>query len=108
MSLESTTYPGTTVEELVPRIESRRLMIGDDFFLVYSPEREDPGNPNFSTHTIPKVCGGDTPACLNAGVALYGSVIDKVVPVSSTQVAELTKLLENIHRAVNIGLVSNT
>lgn len=106
MSLESTTYPGTTVEELAPRIMSRGFTIGEDYFLVYSPEREDPGNPDFTTHTIPKVCGGHTPACLNAGVALYGSVIDKVVPVSSTQVAELTKLLENIHRAVNIGLVN--
>lgn len=106
MSLESTTYPGTTVEELAPRIESRGFTIGEDYFLVYSPEREDPGNPDFTTHTIPKVCGGHTPACLDAGVALYGSVIDRVVPVSSTQAAELTKLLENIHRAVNIGLVN--
>lgn len=106
MSLESTTYPGTTVEELAPRIASRGFTIGEDYFLVYSPEREDPGNPDFTTHTIPKVCGGHTPACLDAGVALYGSVIDQVVPVSSTQVAELTKLLENIHRAVNIGLVN--
>jgi UDP-N-acetyl-D-glucosamine dehydrogenase len=106
MSLESTTYPGTTVEELAPRIASRGFTIGEDYFLVYSPEREDPGNPDYTTHTIPKVCGGHTPACLDAGVALYGSVIDKVVPVSSTQVAELTKLLENIHRAVNIGLVN--
>lgn len=106
MSLESTTYPGTTVEELAPRIESRGFTIGEDYFLVYSPEREDPGNPDFTTHTIPKVCGGYTSACLDAGVALYGSVIDRIVPVSSTQVAELTKLLENIHRAVNIGLVN--
>ena len=106
MSLESTTYPGTTVEELAPRIASRGLTIGTDYFLVYSPEREDPGNADFTTHTIPKVCGGHTPACLEAGLALYGSVIDRIVPVSSTQVAELTKLLENIHRAVNIGLVN--
>jgi len=106
MSLESTTYPGTTVEELAPRIESRGFTIGTDYFLVYSPEREDPGNPDFTTHTIPKVCGGHTPECLEAGKALYGAVIDRVVPVSSTQVAELTKLLENIHRAVNIGLVN--
>ncbi|MCZ9335810.1 UDP-N-acetyl-D-glucosamine dehydrogenase, partial [Klebsiella pneumoniae] len=69
-------------------------------------EREDPGNANFTTHTIPKVCGGATPACLEVGMALYGQVIDKVVPVSSTRAAELTKLLENIHRAVNIGLVN--
>lgn len=106
LSLESTTYPGTTVEELAPRIKSRGFTIGENYFLVYSPEREDPGNPDFTTHSIPKVCGGHTPACLDAGVALYGSVIDRVVPVSSTQVAELTKLLENIHRAVNIGLVN--
>jgi len=106
MSLESTTYPGTTVEELVPRIASRGFTIGEDYFLVYSPEREDPGNQDFTTHTIPKVCGGHTRACLNVGTVLYGSVIDRIVPVSSTQVAELTKLLENIHRAVNIGLVN--
>lgn len=106
MSLESTTYPGTTTEELATRIAARGLTVGEDYFLVYSPEREDPANPNFTTRTIPKVCGGETPACLAAGVALYGEVIDQVVPVSSTQVAELTKLLENIHRAVNIGLVN--
>lgn len=106
LSLESTTYPGTTVEELGPRIERRGFVIGKNYFLVYSPEREDPGNPDFKTNTIPKVCGGITASCLDAGVALYGSVIDRVVPVSSTQVAELTKLLENIHRAVNIGLVN--
>lgn len=106
MSLESTTYPGTTAEEIAPRLTNRGFVIGEDYFLVYSPEREDPGNASFTTHTIPKVCGGHTPACLKAGTALYGSVIDQVVPVSSTQVAELTKLLENIHRAVNIGLVN--
>ena len=106
MSLESTTYPGTTTEELAPRIEARGFTVGEDYFLVYSPEREDPANPDFTTRTIPKVCGGETPACLAAGVALYGEVIDRVVPVSSTRVAELTKLLENIHRAVNIGLVN--
>ena len=106
VSLESTTYPGTTDEELLPRIESSGMKVGKDIFLVYSPEREDPGNPNFTTRTIPKVCGGHTPACLEVGLALYGQVIDKVVPVSSTRAAELTKLLENIHRAVNIGLVN--
>ncbi|HJW57737.1 MAG TPA: nucleotide sugar dehydrogenase, partial [Burkholderiaceae bacterium] len=106
MSLESTTYPGTTDEELKPRIESRGLKIGEDVFLVFSPEREDPGNANFETRTIPKVCGGITPACLKAGIALYSQAIDRVVPVSSTRAAELTKLLENIHRAVNIGLVN--
>lgn len=106
VSLESTTYPGTTDEELLPRIESRDLKVGQDIFLVFSPEREDPGNPSFTTHTIPKVCGGHTQACLEVGMALYGQVIDQVVPVSSTRTAELTKLLENIHRAVNIGLVN--
>jgi UDP-N-acetyl-D-glucosamine dehydrogenase len=106
ISLESTTYPGTTDEELKPRIETRGLTVGKDIFLVFSPEREDPGNPNFSTRTIPKVCGGHTPNCLDVGLALYGSVIDQVVPVSSTRAAELTKLLENIHRSVNIGLVN--
>jgi len=106
ISLESTTYPGTTDEELRPRIHAQRLSVGEDVFLVYSPEREDPGNPDFSTRSIPKVCGGCTPACLEVGLALYGQVIDQVVPVSSTRAAELTKLLENIHRAVNIGLVN--
>ncbi|HTN61734.1 MAG TPA: nucleotide sugar dehydrogenase [Devosia sp.] len=106
LSLESTTFPGTTDEELQPRIEARGLKVGQDFFLVYSPEREDPGNANFTTRTIPKVCGGITPDCLAAGLALYGEVIDRVVPVSSTRAAELTKLLENIYRAVNIGLVN--
>ena len=106
LSLESTTYPGTTEEELRPRIESRGFRIGEDFFLVFSPEREDPGNERFNTRTIPKLCGGSTPACLAAGLALYGAAIDTVVPVSSTRVAEMAKLLENIHRAVNIGLVN--
>jgi len=106
ISLESTTYPGTTEEELKPRIEKAGFTVGEDIFLVFSPEREDPGNAKFSTHNIPKVCGGTTPSCLQAGLALYGQVIEKVVPVSSTQAAELTKLLENIHRAVNIGLVN--
>ena len=103
LSLESTTYPGTTDEELRPRLEARGFTVGEDIFLVFSPEREDPGNPDFATRTIPKVCGGDTAACLQAGIALYSPAIDTVVPVSSTRAAELTKLLENIHRAVNIG-----
>ncbi|UOO77157.1 nucleotide sugar dehydrogenase [Neisseria sp. Dent CA1/247] len=106
LSLESTTYPGTTEEELLPRIEEGGLKVGENVFLVYSPEREDPGNPDFETRTIPKVIGGHTPACLEVGIALYQPAIDKVVPVSSTKAAELTKLLENIHRAVNIGLVN--
>lgn len=106
VSLESTTYPGTTDEELKPRVESRGFTVGKEIFLVFSPEREDPGNPDFTTRTIPKVVGGYSPACLEAGVALYSGVIDKVVPVTSTRAAEMTKLLENIHRSVNIGLVN--
>jgi UDP-N-acetyl-D-glucosamine dehydrogenase len=106
LCLESTTYPGTTDEELAPRVESRGLKIGEDIFLVFSPEREDPGNPDFTTRTIPKVCGGFTPVCLQVGVSFYSKIVDQVVPVSSTRLAELTKILENIHRAVNIGLVN--
>jgi UDP-N-acetyl-D-glucosamine dehydrogenase len=106
ISLESTTYPGTTEEELLPRVQERGLVVGENIFLVYSPEREDPGNPDFETRTIPKVIGGHTPACLEVGLALYEQAIDQVVPVSSTKAAEMTKLLENIHRAVNIGLVN--
>ena len=106
ISLESTTYPGTTEEKLRPLIESNGLRVGEDLFLVYSPEREDPGNTSFTTQTIPKIVGGSTETCLEVGMALYEKVVDKVVPVSSTQAAEMTKLLENIHRAVNIGLVN--
>ncbi len=106
VSLESTTYPGTTEEELLPRVQEGGLVVGENIFLVYSPEREDPGNPNFETRTIPKVIGGHTPNCLAVGIALYEQAIEKVVPVSSTKAAEMTKLLENIHRAVNIGLVN--
>ena len=106
ISLESTTYPGTTEEELKPKIESKGLIIGQNLFLVYSPEREDPGNRDYSTETIPKVCGGDTENCREAGQLLYSSIINQLVPVSSTKVAEMTKLLENIHRSVNIGLVN--
>ena len=106
LSLESTTYPGTTDELLLPVIESQGLTVGKDFYLVYSPEREDPGNASYSTQTIPKVCGGVTAACLEVGVALYQEIVEKVIAVSSTRTAEMTKLLENIHRAVNIGLVN--
>jgi UDP-N-acetyl-D-glucosamine dehydrogenase len=106
VSLESTTWPGITDEELKPRLERSGLTIGQDLFLVFSPEREDPGNPNDSTRTIPKVLGGLTPACTRVGQTLYGQVIDQVVTLSSTLAAEMTKLLENIHRAVNIGLVN--
>lgn len=106
MALESTTYPGTTEEELLPRIEATGRKVGEDFFLVYSPEREDPGSKNFNPSNIPKVIGGHTPACLEAGTALYQGAIEQLVPVSTTKTAEMTKLLENIHRAVNIGLVN--
>lgn len=106
LSLESTTYPGTTEEELLPIAESSGLKVGEDIFLVYSPEREDPGNLMYTTKTIPKICGGHTLACQEVGIKLYEKVIDKVVPVSNTKTAEMTKLLENIHRAVNIGLVN--
>jgi UDP-N-acetyl-D-glucosamine dehydrogenase len=105
VSLESTTYPGTTAELLLP-ILSATLGVGQDFYLVFSPEREDPGNARFQVRTIPKVVGGITPACLEHGVALYSQVIDRVIPVSSTQAAELSKLLENTYRAVNIAMVN--
>ncbi|GAB3371806.1 nucleotide sugar dehydrogenase [Spongiibacter taiwanensis] len=106
VSLESTTYPGTTSEVLRPRIEQRGFNIGEDLYLIYSPEREDPGNSRYNTRTIPKICGGETENCLQAGIALYSSVIEQVVPVSNTKTAEMAKLLENIYRAVNIGLVN--
>ncbi|PRX27671.1 UDP-N-acetyl-D-glucosamine dehydrogenase [Meinhardsimonia xiamenensis] len=106
ISLESTTWPGTTDEVLKPFLDRAGLRVGEDAYLVYSPEREDPGNAHFNTRTIPKVVGGHTPACLAAGEALYGAFIDRVVPVSSTRAAEMVKLLENIHRSINIGLVN--
>lgn len=106
VSLESTTYPGTTDEELRPRIEKRGFKIGENFHLVFSPEREDPGNEQFPSHKIPKIVGGTTSSCLDAGKALYGAAFETVVPVGSTQVAEFAKLLENIYRSVNIGLVN--
>lgn len=106
ISLESTTYPGTTDEEIVPRVEKTGLKVGENYFVVFSPEREDPGRGDYTTKTIPKVCGGYTVNCLEVGLALYKMAIDRVVPVSTTRAAEMTKLLENIHRAVNIGLVN--
>ena len=106
VSLESTTYPGTTIEVVQPRIESGGLEVGESIFLVFSPEREDPGNENFAGPVIPKVLGGVTKGCLERGLALYGAIYAKLVPVSSPSVAEFTKLLENIYRAVNIGLVN--
>jgi UDP-N-acetyl-D-glucosamine dehydrogenase len=104
--LESTTYPGTTEEVLLPRLEARGLRVGEDFFLAFSPEREDPGNKRFTTASIPKVVGGITPACRELACALYAEVISGVVPVSSAAVAEATKVLENIYRSVNIALVN--
>ena len=104
--LESTSYPGTTEEELVPVAEERGFIIGEDFFVGFSPEREDPGNTTFTIKEIPKVVSGVTDNCRNVVDALYSSIVERTVPVSSTRVAEMTKLLENIHRAVNIGLVN--
>jgi UDP-N-acetyl-D-glucosamine dehydrogenase len=104
--LESTTYPGTTAEVLQPMFEAKGLTVGKDFFLAFSPERVDPANEKYTTRNTPKVVGGTTPACSEAAVALYKSAVDTVVPVSSTQVAEMVKLLENTFRAVNIGMVN--
>jgi UDP-N-acetyl-D-glucosamine dehydrogenase len=104
--LESTTYPGTTDEEMQPILEQGGLRPGRDFFLAFSPEREDPGNPTYSTETIPKVIGGLTPNCRRLADLLYGQVVVRTVPVSSTRVAEAVKLLENIFRSVNIALVN--
>ena len=104
--LESTTYPGTTEEELLPILESTGLQVGKDFFLGFSPEREDPGNKKFSTRTIPKIVSGVTEHCLDIIKTLYDQIIIQTVPVSSPRVAEAVKLLENIYRAVNIALVN--
>lgn len=104
--LESTTYPGTTEEMMLPRLERPGLKVGEDFYLAFSPEREDPGNKSYHTGNIPKVVGGVTPACRELAAALYQQALSSVVPVSSTRVAELTKLLENIYRSVNIALVN--
>lgn len=104
--LESTTYPGTTDELVLPKLQQSGLKVGEDFFLCFSPERVDPGNPQFQTRNIPKVVGGITPACTEAGALFYRQALDKVVPVSSTRVAEMVKLLENTFRMINIGLVN--
>ena len=106
LSLESTTYPGTTEELLLPRLQARGFAVGTDVFLVFSPERVDPGNQQFPIEKIPKVVGGMTDACRAAGVTLYGSIVARTVPVSSPRAAEMAKLLENIYRCVNIGLVN--
>ena len=104
--LESTTYPGTTREVMQPTLERTGLVVGEDFHLCFSPERVDPGNVTWTTKNTPKVIGGLTPACSDAGAAFYERFIDSVVRVSSTEAAELTKILENTFRAVNIGLVN--
>ena len=104
--LESTTYPGTTAEVMQPMLEAAGLSVGKDFFLVYSPEREDPGNAAFNMQAIPKVLGGVTERCREVGAAFYGHSFDRVIEVSSPAAAEMTKLLENIFRAVNIALVN--
>jgi UDP-N-acetyl-D-glucosamine dehydrogenase len=106
ISLESTTYPGTTREILLPKFEKSHLSAGKDYFLVFSPEREDPGNPKFNTKNIPKIVGGITPACTEVGKSLYSLIVDKVIAVSSPEVAEFTKILENTFRSVNIALVN--
>jgi UDP-N-acetyl-D-glucosamine dehydrogenase len=106
VTLESTTYPGTTEEIIKPILEAGGLKVGTDIYLAFSPERVDPGNPVFQTRNTPKVVGGVTPACTEHAVALYGRYIDTVVPVSSTRVAEMTKLLENTFRGVNIALMN--
>lgn len=106
--LESTTYPGTTTEVVLPRLTGNgaNLKVGEDFFLCFSPERVDPGREDWTTRTTPKVIGGTTPACLAAGKALYGAALETIVPVSSTEAAEMAKLLENTFRAVNIAMVN--
>ncbi|MEO9033891.1 MAG: nucleotide sugar dehydrogenase, partial [Gemmatimonadaceae bacterium] len=104
--LESTTYPGTTREVLLPALASRGLAVGEDVFVAFSPERVDPGNPVYHTKNTPKVVGGITPACTELATALYASCIDTIVPVTSPESAELVKLLENTFRSVNIGLVN--
>jgi UDP-N-acetyl-D-glucosamine dehydrogenase len=104
--LESTTYPGTTEELILPLLTERGLEVGKDFFLAFSPERVDPGNGRFNTRNTPKVIGGVTPVCSRVARALYGRAIDTLVPVSSPRAAEMVKLLENTFRSVNIGLVN--
>jgi UDP-N-acetyl-D-glucosamine dehydrogenase len=104
--LESTTYPGTTYELVLPMLETSDMKVGRDFFLCFSPERVDPGNPKYQTNNIPKVVGGCTAACTEVGALFYSQALQTVVPVSSTQVAEMVKLLENTFRMINIGLAN--
>ena len=104
--LESTTYPGTTDELMLPMFEAGGLKVGEDFFMCFSPERVDPGNAKYQTKNIPKVVGGITPTCTEMGAMFYGQALDTVVPVGSTRVAEMVKLLENTFRMINIGMVN--
>jgi len=104
--LESTTYPGTTRELMLPALEGTGLKVGEDFFLAFSPERVDPGNPKWNTRNTPKVVGGITDTCRRVALEIYGPAIERLVPVSSTEAAELVKILENTFRSVNIGLVN--
>jgi UDP-N-acetyl-D-glucosamine dehydrogenase len=104
--LESTTYPGTTEELVLPKLEETGLVVGEDFYLAFSPERVDPGNATYTTRNIPKVVGGVTPTCTRLAAQLFACAVERVVPVSSTRVAEMVKLLENTFRSVNIGLVN--
>ena len=104
--LESTTYPGTTEELILPRLKESGLRVGEGFFLAFSPERVDPGNTTWNTRNTPKIIGGTTPNCLEAACALYSHAVERVIPVSSTRTAEMVKLLENTFRSVNIGLVN--
>lgn len=106
VSLESTTYPGTCEEIILPFLQENKFKVGKDFFLVYSPEREDPGNKNFSVNNIPKIVAGHTESCLEVGLSLYGKAIDSLIPVKDTKVGEMAKLLENAHRAVNIAFIN--
>jgi len=104
--LESTTYPGSTNELIIPLMEEKGLEVGKDVFIAFSPERVDPGNPVYQTHNTPKVVGGVTKACTKIAAELYGTVIEKIIPVSSCTAAEMTKLLENTFRSINIGLAN--
>ncbi len=104
--LISTSYPGTTREVVMPILNRSGLRVGEDYFLVFSPEREDPGNPRYSTRNIPKIVGGLTPTCKELGIALFSQVLERVIPVSSPEVAETAKILENVYRCVNIALVN--
>ena len=106
VTLESTTYPGTTEDVIQPILESHGRRVGTDLHLAFSPERVDPGNPQYGTRNTPKVVGGVTAECTDLAAAMYGRFVDTIVPVSSTRAAEMTKLLENIFRSVNIALVN--